>query len=109
MGRVGTAHPGMGRPGTGLPGTALLGMARRGTVSWKVRLGTAPLGTAPPGTAPGSDMTLPARVRATVGVVAATGALTLAIAGVLVGRTGVGPAGEFVGMTLLLALSWAFP
>ncbi|MGH9226977.1 MAG: putative bifunctional diguanylate cyclase/phosphodiesterase [Acidimicrobiales bacterium] len=54
-------------------------------------------------------MILPAKVRAVVAAMAVTGAATLAVAGVLAPRTGVGPVGEFVSLTLLLGLTWAFP
>jgi len=54
-------------------------------------------------------MTLPARVRVLVVGVAATGAVTVGVAALLAQRSGMGPAGELLAMTALLALSWAFP
>ena len=54
-------------------------------------------------------MTLPPKVRAIVVAAGVTGTATIAVAGAMAGRTGLGPLDEVVPFTVLLALSWAFP
>src|SRR5919202_3541576 len=54
-------------------------------------------------------MGLPLKVRATVIGFAASGALTVAVAGAVARSGGLGPAYEVVALTALLALSWGYP
>jgi hypothetical protein len=54
-------------------------------------------------------MKLPARVRAMVVGAASCGAATLVVAAMLARASGIGPAYEVIPLTVLLALSWAYP
>ncbi len=54
-------------------------------------------------------MKLPRNVLLTVVAFAVSGAVTVGVAGALIPSEGIGPAYELIPLTIILALSWAFP
>src|SRR5205807_2622073 len=108
----GTAAPGTGRPGTAAPGTDPRGTGPRGTAAPGMGpRGTGPRGTGPRGTRWRGRSVMPTSkaARTLILAVVFAGALTLGYATVRALSSGVGPAPEFIAITILLGLNWSFP